>query len=339
MRHLFRNDYSEICHPAILRAIERVMDEQNVGYGLDRHSEQAAMRIRDVFGCPQADVHFLVGGTQTNMTMISSALRDFEAVVAVDTGHINVHETGAIEGSGHKVVAVQGSDGKLYPDDVERVLHRHEDEHWVKPRMVYISNSTEIGTVYTKRELEELYRFCQSHDLLLFIDGARLGVALTSEANDLKPQELSRLCDAFYIGGTKNGLMYGEALVLLNPTLKPHFRWQIKHKGAMLAKGYLTGIQFDEVFRDGLYFQLAQNANDRAKEIYQGLKSLGISVDYSPTNQLFSKMKKSDALRVSREFGCEVWEDLGDEAIIRFVTSFATTKQHVGELLEYFSES
>lgn len=336
MKYLFRNDYSEICHSRVLEAIGRSMREQNIGYGLDIHSHNAANRIKEVFHCPYAEVHFLSGGTQTNMAMISYALRDFEAVIACDTGHINVHETGCIEATGHKVIAVRGRDGKVTPDSIREVLRQHQDEHWVKPRMVYISNSTEIGTIYRRRELEELSEMCRSNGLLLFIDGARIGAALTSEDNDISPEDISAFCDAFYIGGTKNGLMYGEALVIINEELKRDFRWHIKNKGAMLAKGYVVGIQFLEVFKDGLYFDLARNANKQAMFIREELLKLGVSVDYSTTNQLFMLLPRCEAMEVIDKFGCELWDDLGYNIRVRIVTSFATTDEASLYLIDYF---
>ena len=233
----FRNDYSEGAHPTILEAMRQNNLTPVIGYGMDEYCAHAAAMIRERFGCPSADVHFLVGGTQTNLTMIASALRPYEAVICADTGHINVHETGAIESTGHKVLTVPKEDGKLTPADVLSVVRSHPDEHMVKPRMVYISQSTEVGTVYTRHELEALRAVCDRQNLLLYLDGARLASGMTAEDCDLIPADLHRLCDAFYIGGTKNGALFGEALVLVNDALKPDFRYMIKNRGAMLAKG------------------------------------------------------------------------------------------------------
>ena len=338
MNHIFRNDYSELAHPRILNALTKYSLEQNAPYGLDEHSKHAAKLIKETFNAPEAEVHFLAGGTQTNMVFISSCLKHYEGIIAVSSGHINVHETAAIEGAGYKIFTLEGKNGKLYPQDILSALNHNTSEHMVKPKLVYISNSTEIGTIYTKQELIDLHNTCQENDLYLFIDGARLGSALTSKDNDLDATLLGSLCDAFYVGGTKNGLMYGEALVINNKTMQKDFRYHIKNKGAMLAKGYALGIQYEEAFKDGLYFELAKKANEMASFLQDGLLSLGIDIIYSPTNQIFASFSKDNASILIERYSLEKWDEINDKIIVRFVTSFTTEKEHIIELLSFISE-
>ena len=332
---LFRNDYSELCHENIIKALNNVKCEQNDCYGLDKYSISASEKIKNIFDCKDAEVHFLCGGTQTNMTFISYLLRDYEAVLACESGHINVHETGSVEGSGHKVFVCKGKDGKLSRDDIVTSIKYNCNEHMVKIKMVYISNSTETGTIYSLEELKSLYDECKKNDLYLFIDGARLGVALTSKYNDVRCEDISKYCDAFYIGGTKNGLMIGEALVIVNKELHGFFRYQMKNKGAMLAKGYLLGIQFDEIFKDDLYFKLARTSNEIASLLKDELLKLGLSVSDSPTNQIFLKCNKELGNKIIEAFGCELWSGENDTIEIRFVTSFNSKKEDVEELIKY----
>ena len=334
---MFRNDYSEICHDVVYKALLETKDEQNVGYGLDKHSLNASRMIQDLFKT-NGDVHFLVGGTQTNMTMISYILKDYEAVIGVSSAHINVHETGSIEGAGHKIITVKGENGKLYPSDVLEVLKNHTDEHMVKPKLVYISNSTEVGTVYKKEELVNLYRVCKENNLYLFIDGARLGVALTSRENDLAYSDISKYSDAFYIGGTKNGLMFGEALVIVNKDLKKDFRYEIKNKGAMLAKGFITGIQFEAIMKDGLYFEIAKNTNNVAYLLSELLAKLNLKLDKVETNQIFVRADQDLASFMISTFGCEKWSESDSTVTVRFVTSFKTTKEDVKNAYELIKE-
>ena len=271
---MFRNDYSELVHDRILEAICKYKNETNIPYGCDYHSKNAEKYILDCFKTKKSKVHFLVGGTQTNMTVISYILKDYEGVIACRSGHINVHETAAVEASGHKIFTVEGKNGKVYPSDVIKALKENYNEHTVKLKMVYISDSTEIGTIYTLKELKDLYECCKENGLYLFIDGARLGVALTSSSNDVKPSDIAKYSDVFYIGGTKNGMMIGEAVVINNKELQEDFRYQIKNKGAMLAKGYLVGIEFEEAFKDNLYFEIAKNSNLMAEKIQEGLNQI-----------------------------------------------------------------
>jgi len=260
----FNNDYSEGAHPRILNALMETNLKQEVGYGEDSYSLKAIELLKQRIGRTDVDIHLLTGGTQTNLIAISAFLRPHEAAIAASTGHIFTHETGSIEATGHKVLSTETADGKLTPAHIQSILDEHTDEHMVKPKLVYISNSTEIGTIYTKSELEQLRDFCQANHLILFMDGARLGSALCSAENDLTLSDLTALVDAFYIGGTKNGALIGEALVICQDSLKEDFRYHMKQKGALLAKGRLLGIQFLELFRENLYFELATHANHMA---------------------------------------------------------------------------
>lgn len=335
---MFRNDYSEAVAPEILKAIADISTEQNVGYGLDEHSKNAEKLILKRFGLKSGKVFFLSGGTQTNMVVISFLLKDYESVIACDTGHINVHETGAVECSGHKILTAQNTDGKLLAKDIERILFLHKDEHMVKPAMVYISNSTETGTVYTLSELTAIRKVCDKHGLILFIDGARLGVALTSNS-DVDAKTFAKVADIFYVGGTKNGLLSGEAVVIKDNKLAENFRYQIKARGAMLAKGFVLGAQFERAFTDDLYFKLAKNSNDTADIIRNGLKNLGVIFEgNSTTNQIFIRLDSAKADVLMDKFGLELWTELENEKVVRIVTSFATTEKDCKEFLDFTKE-
>ncbi len=335
----FRNDYSECAHPDILKALSDFAYEQNDGYGLDRHSAAASASIQKLLG-REAAIHFIPAGTQTNLLAISACLRPFEGVICCSTGHINVHETGAIESTGHKVIAMPHVNGKLTPNAIEAALRFHQDEHMVKPKMVYITHSTELGTLYTKAELTALHHLCRENNLLLFLDGARLGSGLTSRWNDLTLADLAALCDLFYIGGTKNGALLGEALVLCNEKLNEDFRYMIKNRGALLAKGFVTGIQFEVLFnggKDGLFFRLAHHANIQADKLEAALKAKNYSFLAPPcgTNQLFPILSyaKIDALKKNFAFNVDTPVD-EDHAAVRFVTSWATNDAMVDALIE-----
>ena len=331
----FTNDYSEGAHPRILEAMMNANLTQNVGYGLDAHSLAAAGTIRRLADAPDAAVHFVVGGTQTNLLLIASALRPYQAVIAAATGHVNVHEAGAIEGTGHKVLALPTTTGKLTPEIIAPCLTEHCDEHMVQPKLVYISDSTELGTVYTKAELEALHHFCRLHGLMLYLDGARLGSALTSAPNDLTLKDLAALTDAFYIGGTKNGALLGEALVIQKDSLKEDFRFMMKNRGAMLAKGFLAGIQFEELFRDGLFFDLAAHANEMAAILRDGIRKAGYSfVSDSHTNLLFPILPDELVDKLGKDFTFERSQKPDDShTVIRLVTSWATPEKAVRDFL------
>ncbi len=334
----FVNDYSEGAHPRILEAMQRSNLEQNKGYGMDIHSTAAKDYIRALLQKENAEIHLLPGGTQTNLLVISSFLRPHECVIAADTGHINVHETGAIEATGHKVVTMPEQEGKLTPEAIQQVLDYHSGEHMVKPKMVYLSNATELGTIYTKQELTRIHLLCKERKLYIFLDGARIGTALTSKENDLTLPEIAELVDVFYIGGTKNGALIGEALCILREELKEEFRFMIKQRGAMLAKGFLLGIQFEELFRDDLYFTLAEHANRMAERIATTLKECHIAFQAPPiTNQLFPILPDSLIHELTKEFDFLVMERRDEtHSILRLVTSWATTEESVERLCEFF---
>ena len=320
-----RNDYSEGAHPRLLQALAMASAETNRGYGLDVHSARAAALIRDRLA-RDADVHFLAGGTQTNLVALAAFLRPHEAVIAPASGHIATHETGAIEASGHKVLTVATPDGKLSPALIQPCIDGHSGEHMVKPRLVYISNTTEWGTLYSAMELQVLGEFCRSRGLLVYIDGARLASALTVPSNDVDLALLSTQADAFYIGGTKNGALLGEALVIVNPALRADFRHVIKQRGAMLAKGIVVGAQFEALFEDGLYFVLATHANVMAERLREILQQAGVplAVD-SPSNQVFPVLPDAVVERLQQHVEFETWERRGDgTTVIRLMTSWAT---------------
>lgn len=324
----FRNDYSEGAHPRVLQALTETNLEQTCGYGLDPRCEKARALIRSLCAAPEADVHFLVGGTQTNLLVIEALLKPYEAVIAAHTGHVNVHETGAIEGTGHKVIAVPSPDGKITPAMVESVPELHSNEHQVKPAMVYVSNTTETGTVYSRAELAALRRCCDKHGLLLFLDGARLGSALA--CGDMTLPDYAALTDAFYIGGTKNGALFGEALVFARP--RKDFRWHMKRRGGMLAKGRLLGVQFQALLEDGTYLDAARHANALALRLRDGMKALGLSLPVeSPSNQQFPVLPNAVIEKLQAmgyEFEVDHAVDAG-HTCIRLVTSWATPQEAV----------
>ena len=288
----FNCDYLEGTHPRILQALTETNMVQTCGYSEDEYCEAAREAIKKVCKCEDAAVHFLVGGTQANLTVISSILRPHQAVLSVKEGHVNVHETGAIEATGHKVMAIEGKDGKISGEQIREQYKLHwEDgahEHITQPKMVYISNPTELGTIYSKAELEAIRKACDDCNLYLYLDGARLGYGLASKENDLTIEDIAKNCDVFYIGGTKVGALFGEAVVITNKALQEDFRYIMKQKGGMLAKGRLLGIQFLELFKDGLYFEISEHAMRMAELLRDGLTELGYKFyANSPTNQQF----------------------------------------------------
>ncbi len=332
-------DYSEGGHPSILKALSETAFEQNEGYNYDKHCKNAADMVRRLIGRPDADVYFMPGGTPTNTIAVAGSLKSFEAVIAPSTGHIEVHETGSIEATGHKIISVDNCpDGKLTADIVRRVVGGFEDEHTVVRKMVFLTNPTESGTIYRKSELEEIRKVCDEHDMYLYIDGARLGGAIMAESNDVTMEDLGRLCDIFYIGGTKNGALMAEALIILNEKIKPDFRFHIKQRGALTAKGSVLGIQFEALLADNLYFQLAAHSNRCAQKMAKGIAALGYSFDVdSPTNQIFPILPKAmiDELHKSYEF--YEWAPYDEtRSIARFVCSWATPEEKVDEFLRDF---
>ncbi len=330
--HSFKNDYAEGAHPRILQKLVETNLEQQEGYGEDAYSLQAKALLRAKMERPDAEIFFLSGGTQTNRIAIAHLLRPHEAVISATTGHIAVNEAGAIEAAGHKVIAVETPNGKLFPADIETVLAAHSRKpHVVKPRLVYISNATELGGIYAKAELVALKECCRQNGLLLFLDGARLGHALTAENKEVTLPEIARLTDAFYMGGTKNGALSGEALVFGAPELALNFEYALKQNGALLAKGRLLGIQFLELFKDDLYFELARRANVLAQRIAAAFRAKGYRflID-SPTNQIFPILPAGAIAALEKDWGFYVWRKVDEgHSAIRIITSWATEERVV----------
>ncbi len=333
----FKNDYTETAHPRILQALANSNLEVDEGYGEDKHCAAARTAIAARLGAfaDKVDIHFLCGGTQANLTALSAFLRPHEAVLAAETAHICVHEAGAIEATGHKIVTAPQSDGKPDLAALREIFDLHEDEHMVKPRLVKISNSTEVGAVYSLRELEAIRTFCDERGLLLYVDGARLGAALTCAGGDVSLEDMCRLVDAFYIGGTKNGAMLGEAMILRNDALKEDFRYHIKQRGGLLAKGRVLGIQFEELFRDELFFDLARHANRMAQLMAGAFKAAGYEfLSHSPTNQIFPILPNGLIKKLEASFRFYVWKKVDAErAAVRLVTSWATREEDARELM------
>ena len=335
----FRNDYSEGAHPAILAALQATNLESTPGYGRDHYCEAAAEAVRARFACPQADVHFMLGGTLTNLTLIAAALRPWEAVIAADTAHICVHESASIEATGHKICAAPPTDdGKLTPEHIRQIVEAHkggDDGHMVVPRMVYLSDATELGTIYTRAELAAISETCRELGLYLYLDGARMGAALVCAANDLQPEDFAKYCDAFYIGGTKNGLLFGEAMVIVNPALQKDFRYMIKHNGGMIAKGRLGGVMFLAALEHDDYFAWARHANEMADIIRAGMERAGIPFfQRTTTNQIFAVLTEEQNAALALDFAYERWATLDDGRVaVRFVTSWATTAEDCRKLV------
>lgn len=334
----FDSDYTEGCHPRVLDALVRTNMEQTPGYGLDGHCERARALIRSACAAPEADVHFLVGGTQTNATVIAAALRPWQGVLSPDTGHINCHETGAIEAGGHKVLTLPHDNGKITAEQLRRAIDALRAdgnyEHIVQPGMVYISQPTEYGTLYTKAELEAISAVCRERDLPLMLDGARLAYALAADET-LTLADYARCCDVFTVGGTKCGLLFGEAVVITRQSLKPDFRNLIKQRGGMLAKGRLLGVQFETMFEDGLYLECGRRGVDEARRIRGALLAHGLDLAFdSPTNQLFVLLTPAQRDQLQRDFAIGCWDTTGGERdAYRLCTSWATKPEAVDELL------
>lgn len=335
----FQCDYNEGAHPRIMERLMETNFEQTVGYGEDHYCEAARAAVRKAVGREDVDVHFLVGGTQANATVISSILRPYQGVLCATTGHINVHETGAIEHGGHKVLALEAADGLLTAALIREAVEAHyaEDgpEHTVQPGMVYISFSSEVGTVYSLSQLREISAVCREYGLPLFIDGARMGYGLASEGCDVSLSDIAALADVFYLGGTKQGALFGEAVVIVNDALKKDFRYCIKQNGGMLAKGRLLGIQFLTLFEDGLYFQLSEHAVSQAMRIRDAFESNGFGfLVQSPSNQQFPILDNATMERLSSDFLFSFWQKVDDtHTAVRFCTSWATRPEAVDALI------
>ena len=336
----FNSDYLEGAHPSIMVKMAETNMVQTVGYGEDEYCEAAREKIKDACQAPEADVHFLVGGTQTNTTVIAAILRPWQGVISAVSGHINCHEAGAIESTGHKVITLPTDNGKITAQQVADYVEWHKNdestEHIVQPGMVYISHPTEAGTLYTKEELTELYDTCRRYGLPLYIDGARLGYGLAAEESDMTLPEFARLCDVFYIGGTKVGALFGEAVVIMNESIKKDFRFIMKQRGGRLAKGRLLGIQFDALFTDDLYFKISRHAIEMAHQIRDIFVSAGYPLLFdSPTNQQYPIMPDAELAEIGKSFGYEYWERVDEtHSGVRFCASWATTQENVDALRE-----
>ena len=336
----FNSAYLEGAHPSLMVTLAETHMVQTVGYGEDEYCEAAREKIKAACQAPEADVHFLVGGTQTNTTVIAAILRPWQGVLSAVSGHINCHEAGAIESTGHKVITLPTTNGKITAQQVRDYVEWHKNdestEHIVQPGMVYISHPTEGGTLYTKAELTELYGTCREYGLPLFIDGARLGYGLMADESDMTLPEFARLCDVFYIGGTKVGALFGEAVVIMNESLKKDFRFIMKQRGGRMAKGRLLGVQFDALFTDDLYFRISRHAIDMAHQIRDIFVSAGYPLLFdSPTNQQYPIMPDAELAEIGKRFGYEYWERVdADHSGVRFCASWATEQEHVDALRE-----
>ena len=343
-RLYFVSDYMEGAHPAIMQKLVETNLEKTVGYGLDPYTESAKEKIRTACNAPDADIFLLVGGTQTNATVIDALLKSYQGVVAAETGHIATHESGAIEFGGHKVLTLPQKDGKIRAAQIEKMVKDFYDdanyEHMVMPGMVYISQPTEYGTLYSKEELTEISKVCRANHLPLYVDGARLAYALASPENDVTLSDLAELCDAFYIGGTKCGALFGEAVVIPQKGLIPHFFTIIKQHGALLAKGRIAGIQFDELFTDGLYERIGKPAIDAAEQIKEALRKFGykLALD-TPTNQIFCIVSNEVMKKIAQDVEFGFWEKYDEtHSVIRFATSWATTMEDTQKLIRLLDD-
>ena len=334
----FESDYITGAHPAILEKLHKTNLESLSGYGNDKYTKSVKAKIKSACGAPHADVELLVGGTQTNATVISTMLKDYEGVISATTGHINTHEAGAIEFTGHKVLTIENHEGKITREALQKFLDNFYNDrnslHMVYPGMVYISHPTEYGTIYKKSELKAIYKICKKYKMPLFIDGARLGYGLMSKESDMTLKDIAKLCDVFYIGGTKVGALCGEAVVFTNNNKPNNFITSVKRRGALLAKGRLLGVQFDTLFSDNLYFDISKHAIIMAEELKKVLKKYGYKfyID-SPTNQQFIIMNKKDIKKLKKNVTFSAWEDYNKEsAVIRLVTTWSTTKEDINKL-------
>lgn len=334
----FVNDYSEGAHEKILERLMETNRESLSGYGTDKYCDSAKEKIRAACSCPEADVYFLVGGTQTNQTVIDALLNQYEGVIAAETGHVSVHEAGAIEYTGHKVLTISPKEGKISAFDIRRYLETFYNdanhEHMVFPGMVYISHPTEYGTLYSKQELEEISALCGEYEIPLYLDGARLGYGLVSEGTDVTLADIAKYCDAFYIGGTKVGALCGEAVVFPRKT-PAHFMTIVKQHGALLAKGRLTGIQFDTLFTDGLYLEISKNAIRTANILRKAFEEKGYEIAVkNSTNQIFIILENEKMEQMKEKAAFDFWEQAGENhTVVRFATSWATRESDVKALI------
>lgn len=330
----FKDDYSEGVHPSILESLLKTNPIQLPGYGEDDISSRAKKRIKELLDT-ECDIHFLSGGTQTNLIALQAMLKPYESVIAAKTSHIATHETGAIEHTGHKIHEIMHNEGKIDTSGIKKVLDEHFSEHMVKPKVVFLSQSTEYGTIYSKKELKKISSFCKENDLYLYIDGARIASALTCKESDVTLKDIADLCDMFYIGGTKNGAMFGEALVITNENFRENFRYILKQNGALLAKGRYFGIQFDELFKEDLYFKLAKHTNDMANLLSKGISQRGYTFFTKPqTNQLFPILPNTLIKNLQTKYDFYIWQKYDDNnSVIRLITSWATKEKNVKDFI------
>lgn len=335
----FRSDYSGGAHPHVMEALLKTNGEQTDGYGRDEHTEHAVQIIKDLIGRQDCSVHMMIGGTPANITTAAAALNPYEAAVALKDGHMYIHECGALEACGNRIITVDGFDGKLTPASIEQAWLEFVDEATVFPKLAYISQPTESGTLYSKEELIALRKACDDHDMFLYLDGARLGAALTSEANDVTIQDIAGLVDAFYIGGTKNGLLMGEAMVIFNERINRHYRWMMKQKCGLLAKGRILGVQFEALLEggeDSVFYQIGRHENKMAKLLREGIAAAGYSFEgTSKTNQIFPVLPEELVRKLEKDFFFYEWAPAKDGyQTIRLVTSWTTTEEDVNAFLD-----
>lgn len=335
----FKNDYSEGACQQVLDALVKTNFEKLSNYGSDFYTESAKNKIREFLNCPQADIFFLIGGTQTNKTVIDSMLEKYEGVIAADTGHISMHEAGAIEATGHKVITLKGKDGKVIPHELKKYLSSFyaddNREHMVFPGMLYISHPTEYGTLYTKEELTSLALICEEYSLPLYLDGARLGYGLNSADTDVSAVDIARLCDVFYIGGTKVGALCGEAVVFTKNNTPRHFMTIVKQNGALLAKSRLVSVQFDALFTDNVYMKISENAINQSDKLRKAFKEKGYRFYLeSGTNQIFIVLENNVLKELQKKVHVDIWEPFDEmHTVVRFATSWATTDNDIAELI------
>lgn len=337
MIYSFQNDYNSVADKRVLEKLLEAANEQYPGYGEDIHTKLAKKYILEKLNA-DADIYFLVGGTQTNMAVISHVLKPYEAVICVEGGHINVHETGAVEGQGHKVVTIKGNNGKIDLASIDNILDSYMPIHMVLPKMIYISLSTEIGTIYTKEELKEIYEYCKKKDMYLFLDGARLASGMA--ASGITFNDLAKYTDVFYIGGTKNGGYLGEAVVFNNKEIAKDFGYSQKHFGALMAKGFVAAIPFEVLLKDDIYLEIGKRENELASYLQENMKKLGIKFySESKTNQIFPIVKKELFKILEERYNVELWEKLDSNLyVIRFVTSFTTTLENCEEVIDFLGK-
>lgn len=329
-----KNDYCYIAHPKVLEKLMKHINDFYAGYGLDEVSIRCENLIKEKIGNPNSHVYFLTGGTSANKIVISHILKPYEAVICCDSAHINIHETGTIEQSGHKIISCNGINGKLPLDEIRNIVKKHTDFHMVKPKLIYITNATEYGTTYTLEELKSIYKYCQENNLYLFLDGARIMSSLMADDNDITLEDYAKYTDCFYIGGTKIGALLGEAVIINNPKINEDFRYSIKHYGGLYAKGYVIALQFEALFEDDLIFKLARQENEFANYLRKNLIKMGVKL-FNPntTNQVFAYFTKEQSIKILKNIACEVFLEEDDFDVIRFVTHPLLKKEDLDEAI------